>query len=130
MKKIKDWKKFENTQNEGEFDYDYVKQCFIDLIESNKVKYIDDDFFVIEYKNIPFIYNSVSYSREGIPLFNIDSYIKDLEKHKEIMLELKTGLDKVLDEYPEYKYTISYDDGLEFVVDKEPLIKLSIWNKN
>jgi hypothetical protein len=27
MKKIKDWKKFENAQNEDEFDYDYVKQC-------------------------------------------------------------------------------------------------------
>ena len=38
MKKIKDWKKFEDFKPiVEEFDYDYVKQCFIDLIESGKV---------------------------------------------------------------------------------------------
>ena len=49
MKKIKEWKSFESSQIKEEFDYDYVRQCFIDLIESGKIKYIDDDFVVIEY---------------------------------------------------------------------------------
>ena len=49
MKKIKDWKKFENA-HEDEFDYDYVKQCFIDLIESNTIEYIDNDFVESLYK--------------------------------------------------------------------------------
>jgi hypothetical protein len=131
MKKIKNFKKFESVQDEDEFDYDYVKQCFIDLIESAKIKYIDDDFVVIRYEQMADPGNNFrGYTTDGIPLLDIDSYLKDLDETKEIMIDLKTGINKVLDEYPDYKYTISYDDGQVRNYGEafnEPLIKLSIW---
>ena len=54
MKKIKDFKKFESTQDEDEFDYDYVKKCFIDLIETGTIEYIDDDYVKIKYKGFAY----------------------------------------------------------------------------
>lgn len=130
MKKIKDWKKFEDFKPIiEEFDYDYVKQCFIEVIESGKIKYIDDDFVVIRYEQMADPGNNFrGYTTDGIPLLDIDSYLKDLDETKEIMIDLKTGINKVLDEYPDYKYTISYDDGHEYgEAINNPLIKLSIW---
>lgn len=130
MKKIKDWKKFENSQDEDEFDYEYVKQCFIDLIESDKITYIDDDFVTIVVGKIP-TPTVKEYRYDGLPIMDIDRYIKDLEETKEIMLDLNKGMDRVKDEYPDYKHNISYDDGLEYgELVRNPTIKLSIWEKH
>ena len=127
MKKIKDWKKFENSQDEDEFDYEYVKQCFIDLIESDKITYIDDDFVTIVVGKIP-TPTVKEYRYDGLPIMDIDRYIKDLEETKHIMLDLNTGMDRVKDEYPDYKHIISYDDGMEYgELVRNPTIKLSIW---
>ena len=90
MKKIKDWKKFESSQIEEDFDYDYVKQCFIDLIESGKINYIDDDFVLIEYvrfatpEALGFGDGPKINKRYGVE--KIEGYIKDLEATKEAMM--------------------------------------------
>ncbi len=81
MKKIKDWKKFENAQNEDDFDYDYVKQCFIDLIESNTIEYIDNDYVEIVYKKfaVPDVLGLGSQpSTRMKSLEKIERYIKSL----------------------------------------------------
>jgi len=128
MKKIKNFKKFESSQDEDEFDYDYVKQCFIDLIESGKIKYIDDDFVTIEYERIP-TPTIKNYRSDGLPIMDINDYINDLEEAKQIMIDLNAGIDRVKDEYPEYKHAISYDDGLEFgELIRRPQIKLTVWS--
>jgi len=128
MKKIKNFKKFESSQDEDEFDYDYVKQCFIDLIESGKIKYIDDDFVTIEYERIP-TPTIKNYRSDGLPIMDINDYINDLEEAKQIMLDFNAGIDRVKDEYPDYKHAISYDDGLEFgELIRRPQIKLTVWS--
>jgi len=126
MKKIKDWKKFENTQNEDEFDYDYVKQCFIDLIESGDIKYIDDDFVVIKFEKLP--EPKIEYRNDGAPLMKIEDYIKDLQNTRDIMNDINSGIEKVKDEYPNYECVITYDDGMEYgELLRNPQIKVSIF---
>ncbi len=132
MKKIKNFKKFESSQDEDEFDYDYVKQCFIDLIESGDIKYIDDDFVVIEFEKLP--EPKVEYQNDGAkiifpPLMKIEDYIKDLQITKDIMNDINSGIEKVKDEYPNYKCVITYDDGMEYgELIRNPQIKVSIHN--
>lgn len=140
MKKIKDWKKFENIKNEDEFDYDYVKQCFIDLIESGKINYIDDDFVLIEYikfatpESLGFGDSESAEKQPSIKkkykLEKIEGYIKDLEATKEAMMDIQAGIERVLEEHPEYICDIFFDDGMEYgELMYTPTIKVSIWEK-
>lgn len=78
MKKIKDWKKFEDLKPiVEEFDYDYVK----------------------------------------------------LEATKEAMMDIQAGIERVLEEHPEYICDIFFDDGLEYgELMRNPTIKVSIWD--
>lgn len=106
---IKRWKSFESSRIEEEFDYDYVKQCFIDLIESGKIKYIDDDFVVIEYVKFatPEVLGLGSQPSTKIKsLDKIESYIKELEATKEAMMDIQAGIERVLEEHPEYRCEI------------------------
>ena len=132
MKKIKEWKSFESSQIVEEFDYDYVKQCFIDLIESGKIKYIDDDFVLIEYIKFakPDVLDLGSQPRSKMnTLEKIESYIKELEATKEAMMDIQAGIEKVLEEHPEYICDIFFDDGMEYgELMRTPTIKVSIWN--
>lgn len=132
MKKIKEWKSFESSQIKEEFDYDYVRQCFIDLIESGKIKYSDDDFVVIEY--IKFATPDVLGlgSQPGTKIKSLDKiemYIKEIEETKEVMLDIQTGIERVLEEHPEYRCDIFFDNGLEYgELLHTPTVKVSIWN--
>ena len=133
MKKIKNWKKFEDLKPiVEEFDYDYVKQCFIDLIESDKINYIDDDFVVIEYIKfaVPDVLGLGSQpSTKMKSLEKIESYIKDIEETKEVMLDIQAGIERVLEEHPEYRCEIFFNDGLEYgELLHTPTIKVSIWD--
>lgn len=133
MKKIKDWKKFEDFKPiVEEFDYDYVKQCFIDLIESGKINYLDDDFVVIEYIKfaVPDVLGLGSQpSTKMKSLEKIESYIKDIEETKEVMLDIQAGIERVLEEHPEYRCEIFFNDGLEYgELLHTPTIKVSIWD--
>ena len=130
MKKIKEWKSFESSQSEEEFDYDYVKQCFIDLIESGKINYIDDDFVVIEYIKFatPEVFGLEAFASKD-PSRKIESYIKELEATKEAMMDIQAGIERVLEEHPEYRCEIFFDDGMEYgELMRTPTIKASIWN--
>jgi len=122
MKKIKDFKKFESVQDEEEFDYDYVKQCFIDLIEAGTIEYIDDDYVKIKYKGFAYpeiiggVYrNFSSDDRSGSykkRQKNIDAYLKSLDKTKEVMLDIQAGIERVMEEYPDYICDIYFDESV------------------
>ena len=123
---MKHLKKFnENVEDDG-FDYDYVRLCFIDLIESDKIEYSEDESYVnvlIEFEDLPqpkFEYKD----GRGVKL---EDYIEDLQRVKDIMTDINNGIKKVKDEYPDYKHIISYDDGLEYgELLRDPKIKVSI----
>ncbi len=129
---IKRWKSFESSQIEEEFDYDYVKQCFIDLIESGKINYIDDDFVLIEYVRFakPDVLDLGSQpSTKMNTLEKIESYIKELETTKEAMTDIQAGIERVLEEHPEYRCDMFFDDGMEYgELMRTPTIKVSIWH--
>lgn len=122
MKKIKDFKKFESVQDEEEFDYEYVKQCFIDLIEAGTIEYIDDDYVKIKYKGFAYpeiiggVYrNFSSDDRSGAykkRQKNIDAYLKSLDKTKEVMLDIQAGIERVMEEYPDYICDIYFDESV------------------
>ena len=132
MKKIKDFKKFESVQDEEEFDYDYVKQCFIDLIEAGTIEYIDDDYVKIKYKGFAYpeiiggvvacvartYRNFSSDDRSGAykkRQKNIDAYLKSLDKTKEVMLDIQAGIERVMEEYPDYICDIYFSKPLGLV---------------
>ena len=133
MKKIKNWKKFEDLKPiVEEFDYDYVKQCFIDLIESNTIEYIDNDYVEIVYKTfaVPDVLGLGSQpSTKMKSLEKIESYIKSLEETKEVMLDIQAGIERVLEEHPKYRCDIFFNDGLEYgELLHTPTIKAYIWS--
>jgi len=129
---IKRWKSCESSQSEEDFDYDYVKQCFIDLIESGKINYIDDDFVLIEYVRFakPDVLDLGSQpSTKMNTLEKIESYIKELETTKEAMMDIQAGIERVLEEHPEYRCDMFFDDGMEYgELMRTPTIKVSIWH--
>jgi hypothetical protein len=124
MKKIKDFKKFENAQDEDEFDYDYVKQCFIDLIEAGTIEYLHFPFRckIVWHKGFahPEIIGGVyrnfsSDDRSGAykkRQKNIDAYLKSLDKTKEVMLDIQAGIERVMEEYPDYICDIYFDESV------------------
>ena len=120
MKKIKDFKKFESTQDEDEFDYDYVKQCFIDLIETGTIEYIADvrwRHVKIKYKGFayPQILGGASDDRSGAykkRQKNIDEYLKSLDKTKEVILDIQLSIERVMEEYPDYICDIYFDESV------------------
>ena len=132
MKKIKEWKSFESSQIKEEFDYDYVRQCFIDLIESGKIKYVDDDFVLIEYVKFatPDVLGLGSQPGTKMnSLEKIEIYVKEIEETKEVMLDIQAGIERVLEEHPEYRCDIFFDNGMEYgELMHTPTIKVNIWH--
>jgi hypothetical protein len=126
---MKHLKKFNENIEDDSFDYDYVKLCFIDLIESDKIKYIDDeDFVLIEFEKLPEPKVDYRNNWDGSPLMKIEDYIKDLQITKDIMNDINSGIKKVKDEYPNYECVITYDDGMEYgELIRNPQIKVSIF---
>ena len=137
---MKNIKLFEDYKEE--FDYEYIKMCFIDIIDSNAIEYKEEtDICIISYKKfstpdnkIPFR-RSTSYmiSDNGTEnnketLSNIDKYINDLENCKDTMEDIKISVKRLLDRYPNYKVNIWFDDGLEYgeiMGDAEIIITIS-----
>ena len=136
MKKIKDWKKFENAQNEDEFDYDYVKQCFIDLIEAGTIEYkyysfVKGDFVEIVYKKFATseLLGDQDNSFGSIkPFYKIEKYIKSLEETKEVMLDIQAGIERVSEEYPEYKCEMFNNFFANKYKSDFPVVMLYIWD--
>jgi len=126
---MKHLKKFNENIEDDSFDYDYVKLCFIDLIESDKIKYIDDeDFVLIEFEKLPEPKVDYRNNWDGSPLMKIEDYIKDLQITKDIMNDINSEIKKVKDEYPNYECVITYDDGMEYgELIRNPQIKVSIF---
>ena len=123
---MKNIKLFEDYKEE--FDYEYIKMCFIDIIDSNAIEYKEEtDICIISYKKFstPDMISDTGTKNNKETLSNIDKYINDLENCKDTMEDIKISIKRLLDRYPNYKVNIWYDNGLEY-----PNYKVNIWYDN
>ena len=103
MKHIKEF----NENNEDIFlDIDYIKACFIDLIDSKEYSG-EIETYPIELSDRDDLVNSCSFyclEPEMAKTINSDvEYYESIGKVDEFISELKTGISRLKDEYPNYK---------------------------
>lgn len=126
---MKNIKLFEDYKEE--FDYEYIKMCFIDIIDSNAIEYKEEtDICIISYKKFstPYMISDNGTENNKETLSNIDKYINSLENCKDTMEDIKISVKRLLDRYPNYKVNIWFDDGLEYgeiMGDAEIIITIS-----
>ena len=90
---MKHLKRF-NESTEEALDIDYIRQCFIDLIDNEEVE------IEMGTKGILFIFKKEPELEDG----DIEGYVESRKNQIKFMDTIKSSIDKVLDEYPEYKY--------------------------
>lgn len=121
-------KLFENYK--GDFDYEYIKMCFIELIEDNYIKYSeDDDICIISFEKFstPYIIGESGTKDSNETLSKLKLYINSLKECENYMMDIETSIKRLLDKYPNYVVDIFYDDGLMYgeLMDK-PVVKIII----
>ncbi len=114
---MKHLRKF-NESGEESLDVEYIKHCFIDLVDNDDIL-IDDDgsnILVLTYKGFINSYDVLTHRPESI-----DNYIDKLFKLKKDMELLSRGIKLLKDEYPDYKIKCVHDSGISYgeIVDYE-----------
>ena len=100
------------NESKTEIDYDYVYQCFAELLDDNKAeirefentygdfgKYITIDLKV-KKSNPETRDTSRSMKIENSKLLD---YINDIKSNSELLQEVEVALNRLSEEYPEYK---------------------------
>ena len=104
-------KKF--NESASQIDYNYVYQCFAELLDENKAE-------IREYKNEYSHYITIELDIKkfnperrdtGGPMkignSKLEDYIKDVKYNSELLQEVEVALNRLSEEYPEYK--VSFD---------------------
>lgn len=96
------------NESKVDIDYDYIYQCFAELLEENKAE-------IREYKNDYTHYIVIELNINGfkperrdtgpmkIQNAKIIGYINDVKYNNELLQEVEVALNRLSDEYPEYK---------------------------
>jgi hypothetical protein len=97
------------NESKEEIDYDYIYQCFVELLDDNKAeireysnsykKYITIDLKV-KKSNPDTRDTSRSMKIENSKLLE---YINDIKSNSELLQEVEVALNRLSEEYPEYK---------------------------
>jgi hypothetical protein len=97
------------NESKEEIDYDYIYQCFAELLDDNKAeireysnsykKYITIDLKV-KKSNPDTRDTSRSMKIENSKLLE---YINDIKSNSELLQEVEVALNRLSEEYPEYK---------------------------
>ena len=97
------------NESKTEIDYDYIYQCFAELLDDNKAeireysnsyqKYITIDLKV-KKSNPETRDTSRSMKIENSKLLD---YINDIKSNSELLQEVEVALNRLSEEYPEYK---------------------------
>ena len=96
------------NESKVDIDYDYIYQCFAEILDENKAE-------IREYKNDYTHYITIDLDirkfnpekRDTGPMkiqnAKIIGYINDVKYNNELLQEVEVALNRLSDEYPEYK---------------------------
>ena len=96
-------KKF--NESVSQIDYNYVYQCFAELLDDNKSEIRQyESYITIDLKINPFSpekrYTSISSTIEKSKFIE---YINDIKSNSELLQEVEVALNRLSDEYAEYR---------------------------
>ena len=120
------------NESKTDIDYDYVYQCFAELIDDEKAEIklvkLDEEPFItlnLPTQKISYIDETILFDLDGTgnsigikenPVYN---FIKNHNINNELLQELEVGLNRLSDKYPEYKIRFSeYSDHIFVEIHK------------
>jgi hypothetical protein len=92
-----------------EIDYDYIYQCFAELLDDNKAEIREYSNSYQKYITIDLkVKNSKPETRDTSRSMKIENsklleYINDIKYNSELLQEVEVALNRLSEEYPEYK---------------------------
>jgi hypothetical protein len=97
------------NESKTEIDYDYVYQCFAELLDDEKaqIRQFENDYQ--KYITIDLKINQSNPERrdtgraEEIEKSKIFDYINDIKSNSELLQEVEVALNRLSEEYPTYK---------------------------
>jgi hypothetical protein len=106
-KDMKRLRKF--NESKTEIDYDYIYQCFAELLDDNKAEIREYSNSYQKYITIDLkVKNSKPETRDTSRSMKIENsklleYINDIKSNSELLQEVEVALNRLSEEYPEYK---------------------------
>ena len=95
------------NESKTEIDYDYVYQCFAELLDDEKAKIREFENDWTHYITIDLKINPIPDRRDGgstqIEKSKIFDYINDIKYNNEVLQEVESSLRRLSDKYPSYK---------------------------
>ena len=97
------------NESKEEIDYEYIYQCFAELIDDNKAEIREFENSYKKYITIDLkVKKSNPETRDTSHSMKIQNsklldYINDIKSNSELLQEVEVALNRLSEEYPEYK---------------------------
>lgn len=97
------------NESKTDIDYDYVYQCFAELIDDEKAQIREFQNEYNHYVTIDLKIDNFSAERRDagrsmkIKNSKLIDYINDVKSNSELLQEVKVGLNRLSEEHPEYR---------------------------
>jgi hypothetical protein len=97
------------NESKEEIDYDYIYECFAELIDDTKAEILQHDYLNVANNRINYISiilktKSGVYQRtEVIEKSKIWNFIEDVKYNSDLLQEVEVSLNRLMERYPEYK---------------------------
>ena len=97
------------NESKTDIDYDYVYQCFAELLDDNKAQIREFENDYQKYVTIDLKVNQSNPERrdtgrtEEIEKSKIFDYINGVKSNSELLQEVEVALNRLSEEYPSYK---------------------------
>jgi hypothetical protein len=95
------------NESKTDIDYDYIYQCFAELLDDNKaeIRQFENDHQKYITINLKINQSNSSYFRraEEIEKSKIFDYINGVKSNSELLQEVEVALNRLSEEYPTYK---------------------------
>ena len=121
------------NESKTEIDYDYVYQCFAELLDDDKAEIREikngietplpttgklsayNHYIVIDLKIKR--YNPLAYSKRIYKIENskLSDYINDIKSNSELLQEVEVALNRLSEKYPEYRVSFDVQEYSTFI---------------
>ena len=97
------------NESKSDIDYDYVYQCFADLLDDNKAQIREFETDYNKYITIDLKINQSNPERRDtgrtmkIENSTLIDYINGVKSNSELLQEVEVALNRLSEEYPEYR---------------------------